>query len=226
MLNDLIEEFKNTIDLDDYFAHFSFEVAKEGVLNSKSNIIFLIGEPGSGKSFLLNFLYYKYPSKYLLIKEPFISKNEFISSYNYMGKTILMDEAQLLSIEMIEFLRILSDKGYRIVFAMHKKEGERIINLPQFKSRYTQIIEIKEMNYKEFEKYIYAKFIKHQKVYLLDKKILKKVYKFSRGNFRLSKKFIFTMLTLLDFSLNNGLTYTKLDRCIFEMSAIELGFLK
>jgi len=226
MLNELIEEFRDKIDLDDYFSHFSFEVAKDEVLNSKSNLVFLLGEPGSGKSFLLNFLYYNYPSKYILIKEPFISKEEFIENYNFKGKIILIDEAQLLNLEMIEYLRILSDKGYQIIFAMHKKDGEKIISLPQFKSRYTQIVELKNMRYKEFEKYIYSKFIKHQKVYLLDKKILKRVYKFSKGNFRISKKFIFTMLTLLNFSLTKGLKYSKLDSCILEMSAIELGFLK
>ena len=226
MLSDLIEEFRDTIDLDDYFSHFSFEMAKNELLDSKSNMLFLIGEPGSGKSFLLNFLYYKYPNNYILVKEPFISKDEFVREYKYAGKKILIDEAQLLSIEMIEFLRILSDKNHQVIFAMHKKEGEKIINLPQFKSRYTKIIELRQMSYKEFEKYVYSKFIKHKKVYLIDKKILKKVYKFSKGNFRMSKKFMFTMLSLLNFSLNEGLKYTKLDNCILEMSAIELGFLK
>jgi len=226
MLSDLIEEFRDIIDLDDYFSHFSFEVAKEEILNSKTNMMFLIGEPGSGKSFLLNFLYYKYPTNYLLVKEPFISKDEFVKNYKYIGKKILIDEAQLLNMEMIEFLRILSDKGHQVVFSMHKKEGEEIINLPQFKSRYTKIIELKHMNYKEFEKYVYSKFIKHKKVYLIDKKVLKKVYKFSKGNFRMSKKFMFTMLNLLNYSLNKGLKYVKLDNCILEMSAIELGFLK
>jgi len=226
MLSNLIEEFKDIIDLNDYFSHFSFEVAKDEILNSKSNLIFLIGEPGSGKSFLLNFIYYHHSSEYLLIKEPFVSKSEFIKNYNYFGKKILIDEAQLLNIKMIEFLRVLSDKGNQVVFAMHKKEGEKIINLPQFKSRYAQVVELKQIKYKEFEKYVYSKFIKHQKVYLLDKKVLKRVYHFSKGNFRISKKFIFTMLTLLNFSLNKGLKYTKLDDCILEMSAIELGFLK
>jgi len=225
MLNDLIEEFRNSLDLDDYFSHFSFEVAKDEILKSKSNIIFLVGEPGNGKSFLLNFLYYKYPSEYILIKEPFFSKDKFLK-LDYVGKKILIDEAQLLNMEMIEFLRILSDKGYQIILAMHKKEGEKIIKLPQFNSRYTQIVELKHLKYEEFEKYVYSKFIKHRKFYLLDKKVLKKVYKFSKGNFRISKKFIFTMLSLLDFSLEKGLRYVKLDNCILEMSAIELGFLK
>jgi len=226
MLSNLIEEFRDTINLNDYFSHFSFEVAKDEILGSKSNLLFLIGEPGSGKSFLFTFIYHKLPSEYVLIKEPFVSKTEFMKNYYYTGKKILIDEAQLLNIEMLEFLRVLSDKGNQIIFAMHKKEGEAIISMPQFKSRYTQVVELKQMRFKEFEKYVYAKFIKYQKVYLLDHKVLRKVYKFSKGNFRMSKKFIFTMLTLLNFSLNKGLKYSKLDDCIFEMSAIELGFLK
>ena len=226
MLTDLINEFKDKIDLDDYFSHFSFEAAKNEILRSDVNLLFLIGEPGSGKSFLLNYLYYKNHLKYVLIKDPFVSKNEFLKKYDFLGKKILIDEAQLLSMEMIEFLRILSDKGHQVIFAMHKKEGEKIINLPQFKSRYTKTVELKAMNYKEFEKYVYAKFIKCQKTYILNKKILKKVYKYSKGNFRMSKKIMFTMLDLLNFSLKNALKYDKLDSCILDMTLIELGFIR
>ena len=226
MLSDLIEEFKDKIDLDDYFSHFSFEAAKSEILNSNVNLLFLIGEPGSGKSFLLHYLYYNNPMEYILIKDPFISKEEFLKKYNFIGKKILIDEAQLLSKEMIEFLRILSDKGHQVIFAMHKKEGEEIINLPQFNSRYTKVVELKEMNYKEFENYVYSKFIKHQTLYILNKKFLKRIYKFSKGNFRMSKKIIFISLNLLNFSLNNTLKYKKLDNCIIDMALIELGLLK
>ena len=226
MISDLIEEFRDKIDLEHCFSHFSFEIAKNEILDSKSNIIFLIGEPGSGKSFLLNYLYNKYPDKYILIKEPFLDKDEFLNGYDFENKKILIDEAQLLNFEMMEFLRILSDKGYQVIFAMHKSESRKVIDLPQFKSRYTQIVELKALSYKEFEKYIYDKFIRHKGLFFLNNKTIKKIYIISKGNFRMSKKFVFTMLTLLNFSLKNNLSYNSLDNCIFEMTAIELGFLK
>jgi len=227
MLDRLIDEFRDRMDINDFYSYLNFEIAKEELISSKSNIIFLLGEPGSGKSYMLNLLKYKYPNRYILQTEPFLSKNEFLNNHpNLNNKTILVDEAQLLSMEMIEFLRILSDKKNKVILSMHKKEGEKIANLPQFSSRYTQKIFLKPLTYNEFEKYVFSKFISHNKHHLINKKILKKIYKYTKGNFRLSKKFIFTSLNLLDYAFTNRLKYNKIDNCIIEMSAIELGLIK
>jgi len=227
MLNNLIEEFRDKIDVNDFFSYLNFEIVKEELVSTKSNIVFLLGKPGSGKSYMLTLLKHKYPEKYILQKEPFLKKEEFLSLHPELeNKVLLIDEAQLLSMEMIEFLRILSDKGNQVVLSMHEKEGEKIVSLPQFASRYTQKIIMKPLTSDEFEKYVMSKFIKHNKFELVDKKKLKKIYKLTGGNFRLSKKFIFTALNLLDYSLRNGLKYHKIDSCIIEMSAIELGIAK
>jgi DNA transposition AAA+ family ATPase len=227
MLSELIEQFRDKIDINDFFSYINFELVKEELLNTKSNIIFLLGRPGSGKSYMLSLLKYKYPEKYILQKEPFLSREEFLNIHSDLkDKVILIDEAQLLPVEMIEFLRLLSDNGNRVVLSMHKKEGEKIASLPQFASRYTQKIFMKPLTFDEFEKYTMSKFIKNNRYDLIDKKRLKKIYKLTKGNFRLSKKFIFTALTLLDYSLRNSLKYNKIDDCILEMSAIELGLVK
>jgi len=227
MLNELIDEFRDKIDIKDFFSYLNFEIVKEEILSTKSNIVFLLGSPGSGKSYMLELLYSKYPQKYVLQKEPFLSKEEFMQKHgDISNKTILVDEAQLLPVEMIEFLRLLSDRGNQVVYSMHQKEGEKIASLPQFSSRYTQKIYMKPLTYDEFEKYVMSKFIKNNRYDLIDKKRLKKIYKLTNGNFRLSKKFIFTALTLLDYSFRNSLKYKKIDSCIYEMSAIELGLLK
>ncbi|NPA11538.1 MAG: ATP-binding protein [Epsilonproteobacteria bacterium] len=224
MLSSIIKEFEDTIDPNKVFNYFDFEIIKEELISTQNKIVFLLGEPGSGKSFLLNYLAKNFEDKYVLISEPFLSKEEFYKKCKDLGdKTILIDEAQLLSEEMIEFLRLLSDKGNRIVLAMHKKEGERIINLPQFKSRYSQKLYLTHLSYPEFERFITGKFIAHKKHHLLNKKSLKKIYKYTKGNFRLSKKFVFTALRLLNFSLKNQHRYKEIDNCIITMSAIELG---
>jgi predicted ATP-binding protein involved in virulence len=223
MLSDLINEFEDKINLNDYFSYVNFEIIKEAVLSSKSNIIFLLGEPGSGKSFLLNYLFNNFNS-YILIKEPVESKEEFFKIAGEINnKKILIDEAQLLDIKILEFLRILSDKGNQVVFAMHKKEGEKIAKLPQFFSRYNEKIYLKPLNFEEFQKYVTAKFLKYNKPELINKKILKKIYNLSGGNFRLCKKIVFTSLFLLNYSLKNSLKYRKIDNCILTMSAIKLG---
>jgi DNA transposition AAA+ family ATPase len=227
MLDKLIDEFRDKIDIGDFFSYINFEIVKEEIIATKSNIVFLLGTPGSGKSYMLSFLKNRYPEKYILQKEPFFSKEEFLSLHKELeDKTVLVDEAQLLSMEMIEFLRLLSDNGNRVVLSMHKKEGEKIASLPQFASRYTQKIFMKPLTFDEFEKYVMSKFIKNNRYDLIDKKSLKKIYRFTKGNFRLSKKFIFTALTLLDYSLKNSFKYNKIDSCIIDMSAIELGLLK
>ena len=226
MLSDLINEFKDRIDPQDFFSYINFEIVKEELLSTKSNIVFLLGEPGSGKSFMLNYLKNQFPGKFVLQDEPFFSREEFLQKHDIKDKTVLIDEAQLLSREMIEFLRILSDKGNRVILGMHEKEGEKIASLPQFNSRYTQKIYMKPLNFEEFEKYIVTKFIRHEKKDLINKKTLKKIYRFTKGNFRLSKKFMFTSLNLLNYSYKNALKYKTIDGCIIDMSAIELGLVK
>ncbi|GAB6074010.1 AAA family ATPase [Nautilia lithotrophica] len=227
MLSELIEEFRDKIDINDFFSYINFEIVKEDLISTKSNIVFLLGPPGSGKSYMLSLLKYKYPEKYILQKEPFLTKEEFLNQHNEMdNKVILIDEAQLLPIEMIEFLRLLSDNGNQVVLSMHQNEGEKIANLPQFASRYTQKIFMKPLTFDEFEKYVMSKFIKNNRYDLINKKRLKKIYKLTRGNFRLSKKFVFTALTLLDYSLRNSLKYNSIDNCIIDMTAIELGLIK
>ena len=227
MLSDLINEFQDRIKLDDYYKYSGFEKVKNDIMYSQSNILFLLGEPGSGKSFLLNLLRNEYPDKYILQTDPFFSKDEFLQKHeDISGKIILVDEAQLLSIEMIEFLRLLSDKGVQVVLSMHKKEGEKIISYPQFKSRYIQKIYMPSMEFDDVKKYVFPKFIKHNKHSLIDEKALKRIYSFTKGNFRFTKKFVFTSLLLLEFSLKNVLKYTTIDNCIIEMAAIELGLLK
>jgi len=223
MLSELIKEFEDKIDLNDYFSYVHFEIIKETLISSKSSIVFLLGESGTGKSFLLNYLYKKFDN-YILIDEPFESKEEFFRiAGDIKNKKILIDEAQLLDTKMLDFLRIISDNGNQVILSMHKNEGEKIANLPQFFSRYNEKIYLKPLSYEELEKYTMGKFLKYNNLELIDRKILKKIYKLSKGNFRLSKKIIFTALILLNYSFKHSLKYQKIDECIFMMSAIELG---
>jgi len=171
MLDSLIEEFRDKIDINDFFSYINFEIVKEELIASKSNIVFLLGKPGSGKSYMLTLLKYKYPQKYILQREPFLTKEEFLTLHKDLNnKIILVDEAQLLSNEMIEFLRLLSDSGNQVILGMHEKEGEAIASLPQFASRYTQKVFMKPLSFDEFEKYVMSKFIKNNRYDLIDKK--------------------------------------------------------
>jgi len=225
-MNKLIDEFKEIIDVNKVYSHFNFEIVKEEIISSKSNIIFLLGDPGSGKSFLLNYLASKF-DEYILFNSAFLSRESIIERLgeieNIKNKKILVDEAQLLGNELLEIFRVISDNSNQVVFAMHKKEGEEIINKPQFKSRYSEKVFLKNLAYDEYERYILSIFLKHNKNFLINKKMIKKIFKITKGNFRLIKKFYYTALILLDYSLRNNLKYKTIDNCIFEMSAIKLG---
>jgi len=223
MLDRLIDEFKDRLDIKDFYSYLNFELAKEEIINSKANIIFLLGEPGVGKSYMLNLLKYKYPQRYILQSNPFFSEDKY---KNIKNKTLLIDEAQLLTLEVVEFLRILSDKGVQIVLSLHEKDGEKILSLPQFSTRYIQKVFLKPLTYQEFEKYVHSKFISHNMSNLINKRALRKIYKYTKGNFRLSKKFIFVALNLLEYAFTNKLKYNKINSCIIDMSAIELGLIK
>jgi hypothetical protein len=223
MLKELIESFEDTIKFNDFFEYLGFVDAKNEILSSPGRIIFLLGEPGSGKSYLLSYLKYENPDKYLLIESPF-SKVDLKNLDK--DKTILVDEAQLLSLKTLEYLRILSDKGHKLVLGMHTQIGNKVASLPHFSSRYIDKVYIRGLTFSEFQKYVMNKFIQYQKQYLINQRILKKIYKYSKGNFRMAKKIIYIGLNLLDYSISHNLSYRTFDDCILDMSLLAIGVLK
>ena len=226
MLNRLIDDLNDNINLNNIYRYPYFDYLIKEIETAKENMIFLIGEPGSGKTFLLRYIKNEYPDNYVLIDNPLFYKDklfELIKKTQNIGeKVILLDEAQLYDSNMLEHLRIFADKGNKLIFAMHKKESKKILSLPQFKSRYTKILEMYPLDYKSFENYVYTLLMRYGLMSIIDKKVLKKVFKYSKGNFRLSKKILFTMLKLLQYSLDNKKKYVSLDSCIFEMAIYEL----
>jgi len=127
--------------------------------NNGKQLIFLVGEPGVGKSAFLNNFDSIFEHQYDVIKfdMPFFEPVDFIKTlilkshehirdfhlegliaqvieiYKDANYVILMDEAQLLSKQMIEVIRILADsKAFWFVLAMHKHESKKILEAPQF----------------------------------------------------------------------------------------------
>ena len=226
MLDNLIEAFRDDLNVENYFSYLSFEVAMENILNANDKIVLLLGESGSGKSFLLHLLKHKYPERFILHEDPFMKKTEFLSKYEdeLEGKTILIDEAQLLSSEMVEYFFKLKEKGNQVVFSMNMEDGKEILKSPL--SRKIKKIILKPLSYEEFDKYVSSQLMMYQEFDLITKRNLKKIYKLTKGNFRLIKKFMQVALELLDYSLENSLKYKKIDSCIIEMTSIELGLVK
>ena len=61
---------------------------------------------------------------------------------------------------------------------------------------------------------------------MFSKKDAKKIAKFCNGNFRTIKKFMYVLMSLLDYAKKNGLKkYQKINNNLLLMSALELGLI-
>lgn len=181
-------------------------------------MMFLLGEPGSGKSFLLHHLERLYAQKRLcvLIENPFLTplqllqrlltckgmetdatdvealRLQAIQAYAGTDHLIMLDEAQLMSSQLREFVRILSDsKVFYFLIAMHKKEGEEMLASPHFHSRPHQVIFLGDLQPGECVPYLTKELqslgfwdVKE----FLGERLVLQAWRYSRGNFRNFKK--------------------------------------
>jgi len=251
--------FKDEINLANYFDFMEAESAKNALLtlfeNDTTELIFLIGDPGVGKTFLIKYLIKELFTlrQIFYYDTPFFDYDQFLSRFilrfsdeniseiqdkkNYATQlarknkhTIFIDEAQLLGEEQVEFLRTLSDtKAFQIVLTMHKDEGEEILNKKHFKSRKKHIVILNEVKATEIAKYISNVLLKNscgEHLELFDKKSFNFIQKHTRGNMRAIKRMLQTLFELLDYKKENGLLQEiKLDRCLLTMAAIDVGLI-
>ncbi len=224
--------------------------------------IFLLGAPGTGKSSLLAALNESMQTKgyrVVFFSEPFFSQKDFfirildevgvhgienihklreaaLAHYENIDHLVIIDEAQLASMEILEFLRTLSDTGkIRILFAMHLREGEALLRRPHFRARRHRCITLQPLDRKDTERFIvdrlqYANLKDASR--LFDKKTAKFIHLYSKGNFRLIKRMAEKILLLLDEVETTGYRPLKpkrrkegASRCLIDMAALDLGLL-
>lgn len=169
-----------------YFDSMSAEVSRqkieEAIKEKSAPLIFLIGDPGVGKSYILKYIHEKQKNVEIsiLIDHPFFDKRDLlkilydaiglefdkeinfnelketiVEAYKDKKHTIFLDEAQLLNEEQFELIRILSDtKVFQFVLSMHKEEGEVILQKKHFKSRTKIVIRYGELTKEEISRYI------------------------------------------------------------------------
>jgi len=250
--------FEDRVENVDYYETRAHLRAKNELLDildgETKQLIFLVGEPGSGKSLFLYNLPKILDEKYHVIRfnTPFFEPVDFIKHliwrkdsevgehaleqliaqavelYKESPTIVAIDEAQLLSKDMIELLRILADsKAFWFIMAMHRHESAKILREPQFSSRPHRIIELGLLEYDEAREYIAKELLKAGAYNLeeeLSKKQAKTIYKFSKGNFRDTKKLLHRMFLLMDAALKLGKDeFTKPSRCLVTMAAIDGG---
>lgn len=187
------ELFKDIIDPKLYFDSISAEIAKnkieEAIYERNAPLIFIIGDPGVGKSYILRLINQHISGKQLtvFIDHPFFDKrdllkmlydakglafnkdinfnslkDDLLKAYEGTNHTIFIDEAQLLNEEQFELIRIMSDtKVFQFVLSMHKEEGALILQKKHFKSRTKIVIEYGNLEEGEILRYIQSMLISH-----------------------------------------------------------------
>jgi replication-associated recombination protein RarA len=223
--------------------------------NNTKQLIFIIGDPGVGKSAFFNHFSQMFSdSDIIKFDVPFIEPVDFIKSlikkankeienfsldqlikevveiYKDSNYIILIDEAQLLSKDMIEVIRILADsKAFWFLLAMHKHESKKILEEPQFASRPHQVFELGKLQKHEYKDYLYIKLKNTHKLNIIEhisKKYLNLLYKLTDGNFRNLKKLLFTTFILLDYAIKNDKKkYQQINKCLLMMAAIDGGLI-
>jgi type II secretory pathway predicted ATPase ExeA len=178
--------FTDVIDAKFYFDSVSAEASRYKIENAIEEryapLIFLIGDPGVGKSYILKLISGELEKQQLsiFIDHPFFDKRDLLKilyeakdlefdktinfntlkerllqEYKEDKHTIFIDEAQLLNEAQFELIRILGDtKIFQFVLSMHKEEGNAILEKKHFKSRTKVVIEYGKLHHSEVYRYI------------------------------------------------------------------------
>lgn len=254
--------FRDDINPRYYFDSSSAEIAKnrikEAIDERNAPLIFLVGDPGVGKSYILKLLNEEIKNKQLtiFIDHPFFDKrdllkllyeakgmefdrstsfntlkDELLKEYRDTTHTIFIDEAQLLNDEQFELIRILSDtKVLQFVLSMHKEEGSVILEKKHFKSRTKVIVSYGSLDASEIYRYIQSSLISnaHSEIAsMFSKRDAKKIAKYTAGNFRTVKKFLYVLMKLLHYAKQNGIKkYQKLHPDLLTMTALDLEMIR
>lgn len=253
--------FKDSVDPSFYFDSISSEIARkklhEAITQRTTSLIFVIGEPGVGKSHIVRLMHTMSRELHisLLLEQPFFDlrdlykvlyeargmpfdkektlltyQEELFEAYVGVPCTIFLDEAQLLNEAQFESIRILSDtKFFQFILAMHTDEGKALLSKKQFETRSKIVIEYGNMEEREVLRYIQTHLLAHSLgdiALLFSSNHAKIIGRYAQGNFRVIKKFLYTLMKLLDFAQKNGLSrYAKINTCLLDMAALDCGLL-
>ncbi|MEO1954229.1 MAG: ATP-binding protein [Campylobacterales bacterium] len=251
--------FNNTFDLSEYFESVSASTIKSNLIRTidenKTPLIFLLGDPGVGKTYMLNIIKENYILKkrvlfssepfstpesflYFLLKNQSVDKNLSLSElkdlairvYSQEDNIIIVDEAQLISEKVLEFIRILSDTGYfYFIISMHKDEGHEILNLQHFASRTHLVLTLEKLTMNETLNYIQGQLFRSslgEYVEYFSMKEVRQIDVFADGNFRQMKQMLKHIFSIMDYaSVNSKIGYTTPNRCVITMAAIDLGII-
>ena len=242
-----------------YFESIAAEFTKNALLKSINTkdipLMFLLGEPGVGKTHMLSVIQKSLPSdkKILFSSEPFTTpesflhfilkdqyfdknlslpelKEEAVRRFRDVDNLIIIDEAQLLDTIILEFIRILSDSNqFNFLLSMHKEEGEAILSKSHFASRSHSVVTLNILTKNEINKYIESQLLRSglgNISQIFKSKSIKLLQTLSKGNFRVLKQMLKHTFSIMDYARSNGhKKYTTPNSCVITMAAIDLGII-
>jgi len=257
------ELFTDDFDLSGYFDSLTFEYAKKSLIDAitahDTPLVFLLGAPGSGKSFLLHYITKKVQTIKIAkhFTHPYFDDKEFLEillslagkniernelttealiaalrkNFSNLEYTIFIDEAQLLTEDQIELIRILSDqKIFQFVLSMHKKEGQYILEKEHFKSRTTRLIQLEALQDHEVARYIENRLISNNLSEMASQfkpRHYKKLSQYTKRNFRTTKKLVKTLFEIMNIAHKENLhkSFTKVNTKTLTMALIDIGLI-
>ncbi len=249
------EIFESSFSPENYFESLSAEFTKNTLIDSIKRgdvpLIFLLGEPGVGKTYMLHLLKKELSDSHriLMAQEPFSTPESFLQfllghdshnlslselkervlvMYQDMPHLIMVDEAQLLDENVLEYIRILSDtKVFNFMLSLHKDEGELILKKPHFASRDHRSVTLGILEPVEVKNYMQSQLLRHglgDLGTMFADKELKMIATYTSGNFRMLKQLYKSIFTLMhDAKVHGHKDYTTPNSCIVTMAAIDLG---
>lgn len=255
------ELFKDTIDLFFYFDSISAEIAKEkiedAIIERNASLVFIIGDSGVGKSYILklinevilqvqltiliehplldkrDLLKILYEAKGLLFDKDVnfnTLKDKLLTAYEGANHTVFIDEAQLFNEGLFELIGTLSDsKVFQFVFSMRQEESTLILQKKYFKARTKIVIEHGNLETNEILRYIQSLLVRqlHGEIAsMFTTNEAKIIGRYTKGNFRTIKKFLYVLMKLLAYAKKNGLVkYQKINDCLLTMVALDIGLI-
>jgi len=210
--NEAKELFRDIVDIKNYIPLPSSESVKNDLLNAinqKERMVLLTGEAGRGKSLLLKSIYETLKEKQhiFFISNPYLEIDSILKLIKELDinthHIILLDEAQLLTPQIWENLRIYSDKGnITIVFATHDTNVKELLSKKHFKTRINYIIPMKAITKSEMENFILTKLLKHnfnEIAGMFNKSNFKIIYKYTKGSLRATNQIMYKVFDVLDY---------------------------
>jgi type II secretory pathway predicted ATPase ExeA len=225
MFNKAKELFRDKVDISLYVPlSKKLEIDMMYAISEKEKMILLYGEAGTGKSFLINKAYNTLKEKEIdsdlyFIYNPIEEEDalsELLLLDNPRHRVLFIDEAQTLSLERIETLRMFADnKNYTIILSTHEKKAKEIFAKKHFSTRINYILHTTPLNYDEVVFFISSKLKDNS--YENIERVFKKsnyklIYKFTRGNLREINQLLYRTFDILNYFYTKNPVKIKSDR--------------